>query len=425
MKTASLIALFASLAAPAFATVTMEFQLGGVQVPAGSVGVLVADTGANGFTSPFTSAGTTLDAGEKIGTDDTIVAVFDPSTLSDFTSGEGFSALISGIDYTALGLAQDQTLIFYVFPEQNAGGQLRDGEPHVAYTTTDTTPNSTMDFSLPRDGGSYLLAALGSEVGGNADLASVDISPFNHTATGNPLNRSLTQTAEHTYFFEVTSAGLLQIAGTGAAGLRAELYGPDGQLIAEADGNGNFAFEEDLELGFHTLVVFRNIGGPTNLPYSLEVTDESGVVIPDVSVGNLPSAPIGNDVFGGAGQLAGLVSAKARPVTGFARVGNDGDLAEILAVRGTPGNGFCKINFLAPGNVTSAMIAGTFRTPTLASADAPLSMRVQFLPNKKKLTKKRGKRKVTLRKTFTTTVRATPTVSTADADAATIRVQTR
>lgn len=425
MKAALLIALSASLAAPAFATVTMEFQLGGVQIPAGSVGVLVADTGANGFASPHTSAGTALTPGETIGADDTIVAVFNPSTLNDFTSGEGFSALVSGLDYSALGVAESQNLIFYVFPDRFADEALRDGEPHVAYTTTDTTPNSTMDFSLPRDGGSYLLAALGSEVGGNADLAPVDISQFNHTAVGSPVNRSLTQTAEHSYFFEVTSAGILRIAGTGAAGLRAELYGPDGQLIAEADGNGNFDFEEDLGLGFHTLVVFRNAGGPTQLAYSLQVTDEGGVVIPDVSVGNIPSAPIGNDVYGGAGQLASLVSAKARPVTGFARVGNDGTLSEILAVRGTPGNGFCKINFLAPGNVTSAMIAGTFRTPQLASSDAPLSMRVQFIPNKKKLTKKRGKRSVTLRKTFTTSVRASATVSTADADSASIRVQTR
>jgi hypothetical protein len=428
MNAASLIAFFVTLSGPALATVTMEFQLGGVQVPAGSVGALVADTGSAGFASPFTSGGTTLAPGSKIGADDTIVAIFDPSNLDDFTSGEGFAAILTGVDYAALGVSENQPLIFYIFPERNSGDSLRAGEPHVAYTTTDITPNSTMGFSLPRDGGSYLLAALGSELGGSADLAPVDISSFDHTAIGSPLNRSLTESAEHSYYFDVTSAGLLKITGSGGAGLHAELYGPNGELITSSDGTGGFTFQEDLGPGFHTLVVFRDSGGPTSLAYSLQVTDaDGGVVIPDVSVGPNPAAPIGNGAYASAGgQVSSLNSLKARAVNGFARVGNDGDLAEVLAVRGNAGNGFCKISYLgSSGNVTGAIVSGTFQTPQLTGSDDPVALTIQFIPDKKKLIKDRGRRTTTVRRLFSSTLRATSTTVTADADTAHVRVQTR
>lgn len=428
MKPVPLLALLGFLAVPASATVTMEFHIGGVQVPAGSVGVLVADTNLDGFSSPFTAGGSPLAAGQKIGPDDTIVSVFTPSTLADFTSGEGFAGVFAGIDYAALGIAEDQPLRFYVFPERNPGDPIRSGEPHVSYTTTDLTPNSTMDFSLPRDGGSYLLAALGTEVGGTADLASVDIAPFDHGTVGSPLNRSLGESSVHTYFFEVTSAGVLRIEGGGAAGLRAELIGPDGEPIATADGAGDFAFEEDLGLGFHTLVVFRDQGGPTELPYSLQVTDETGgVVLIDVSVGPRPAAPIGNNVYGGTpGQLATLLSRRARPVTGHARVGNDGNLAEAIGVRVTPGNRLCRITYLgSAGNVTGDLLSGTFRTPELESTDLPVALRVQFAPNRKKLTRKRNRRSATLRRTFTSRILATPATAATAGDAASIRVRTR
>lgn len=430
MKAIALLATFAVLSGPAFATVTLEFQLGGVSVPSGSTGILVADAAGNGFTSPFTSGGTTLAAGQKIGPDDTIVGVFNPSTLGDFSSGKGFAALLSGIDYPNLGLGENMPLMFYVFPERAGGQTLRAGEPHVAYTTTSITPNSTMGFALPRDGGSYLLAALGTEVGGSADLSPVDISLFNHNVTGSPVNRSLTSSAEHSYYFEVTSPGLLNIEGTGQAGLRAALYGPDGTLIASADGSGNFTFEEELALGFHTLVLFRDSGGPTTLSYFLEVTDaDGGVVIPDVSVGSNAVASIGNNRYAGAaGQLVSLTSRQARPVTGYARIGNDGDRPESLAVRGSGGNSFCRINFLgASGNVTTSVTTGRLRTPQITSANSPLSLRVQFIPNKKKLVKKRGRRTVTTRRTFTSSIRATTTTPgvIASPDAASVRVLTR
>ena len=59
------------------------------------------------------------------------------------------------------------------------------------------------------------------------------------------------------------------------------------------------------------------------------------------------------------------------------------------------------------------------------NADAPLALQVLFSPSKKKLTKKRGKRSITLRRTFAATLTAGSTVTPADPDKATLRASTR
>ena len=63
MKALALSLFLGCLTGSASATVTMEFHLGGARIPAGSLGVLVADSGLNGFTSPFSGGGTLLAPG--------------------------------------------------------------------------------------------------------------------------------------------------------------------------------------------------------------------------------------------------------------------------------------------------------------------------------------------------------------------------
>ena len=346
-------------------------------------------------------------------------------------SGEGFASVFTGIDYTALGVAEAQPLRLYLFPDRHPGDPIRNGEPHLSYATTDITPNSTMGFSLPRDGGSYLLAALGAEVGGSADLTSLDIETFDPTPAGTPLDRLLGQTAIHTYYFEVTEGGFLRIEGGGGDALRAELIGPQGQTIAVANDVREFAFDKDLALGFHTLILSRAAGGPAETAYSLRVTDRTsgngGILLTDVSVGRRFSRQVGDNVYGSsAGQIATMVSRRARSVTGHANVGNDGDLAAVLGVSATPGNRRCRIRYLgSTGNVTAALVSGTFRTPELEESDAPVALRMQFNPNTKILTQKRGPRPVTLRRNFRSTIRAFPTSASGAGDAASLRVSTR
>jgi hypothetical protein len=417
------------LAAPAMASVSLEFQLGGVEVPPGSIAVLVADTADNGFVPPSTVSGATLAAGETIGADDVIIAVFSPSDLAEWGALEGFAAFAPEIRYEDLGLEEGQTLTLYVFPDRSSGEPIRSGEPFVSYRTADLgeiTANSTMGFALPPDGGAHLLATLAPANGGTADLSMVDLAALPYGSGDGQLQDQLSPAAVHTYFFELAGAGFLDLSGTGGNGLRAELYGPDGALVAASGNAGAFSIIEDLSAGWHVLRVFREPGGSGDLDYTLAFSPE-GTVAPDLAVGANALTLIGTDVFNGLpGQTATLTSRKARPVIGHASLANRGGKPEILGLRGSGGSPLCAIVYLGDaGNVTSAIVTGTFRSPEMSRTDDPLAFRILFTPNKKKLTRKRGGRPVTLRRTFASTLQTAATTTTAAPDTASIQVLTR
>lgn len=418
------------LALPALATVSIEFQLGGIEVPAGSIGVLVADAADNEFTSPINAAGAVLSVGQKIGPDDVIIAILAGSNLPDWGTKKGFASHLAAIDYASLGVAEGQDLILHVFADRDAGDTIRTGEPHLSYRTGDLgqrTSNSTMDFTLPRDGGAYLLAYLGAEHSGNADLAALDLSPLGYGSGAGTINDNLaSSTSRHTYFFNVATPGFLSLEGSGASGLRAELYGPDGRLIAAS--NGNISIFETLAAGFHTLVVFRS-PGPGSIPYGMAFSNgDTRSIVPDVAVGPSLTRLVGKNVVGGApGQISRLNSVKARPVTGYATIGNRSARPDTLAVRGSAGNGFCKINYFGPTGapITGQLLSGSFRTTLIDSGDPASNIRIRFIPNRQRLVRKVGSRSVVTPRTFSTTIRANSTVGRAAADAGTVQVRTR
>lgn len=417
------------LTAPVMASVSLEFQLGGVEVPPGSIAALVADTADDGFVPPSTVSGTTLAAGETIGANDVIVAVFPSSDLAEWGALEGFAALAPEIRYEDLGVEEGQTLTLHVFPDRAAGESIRSGEPFVSYRTGDIgeiTPSSTMEFALPADGGAHLLATLAPANGGTADLSMVDLAAFPYGSGEGQLQDQLSSAAVHTYFFELTEAGFLDLSGTGGSGLRAELYGPDGSLVVASGDTGGFSFTEDLLTGWYVLRVFREAGGSAALDYTLAFSSE-GTVAPDLAVGANALTLIGGEVFNGLpGQTVTLTSRKSRPVIGHASLANRGGKPEILALRGSAGSPLCGIVYLGNGgNLTGAIVTGTFRSPEMSRSDDPLSLRVLFSPNKKKLTKKRGKRSVTLRRTFVAALQTEATATAADPDKATIQLLTR
>ncbi len=435
MKTNRLIfGLLLLLPIAARATVSIEFQLGGIQVPPGSLGVLAADTGANGFTPPDEAAGATLSVGETLG-DDVIVAVFSNRNLPDWANLRGFAEHLAVLDYAALseasslGVAAGQPLVLHIFPDRMEGDPIRTDEPHLSYTTDeigDFTPNSTMGFELPADGGAHLLAVIATAQGGEANLDAIDLTELPYGAGSGNFNRGLNEEALHTYFFELAEAGVLTLQGSGAAALRAELRGPSGQLVASSTG-GDFAFVENLAAGFYRLLLFRDGGAAGALPYSFSFADSDlRTVVPDVMVGASMARLVGSNVLNGApGQFAVLVSRRANRVKGYASVANRGELPNQLELRGSPGNAFCAITYLAPGNVTAAMLRGTQRTPLATSASAPVNLQIQFTPSKKRLVKKRGKKKVVAKRTFTSLVRASATGGATGTDAGTIRVKTK
>lgn len=411
------------------ATVSIEFQLGGIEVPAGSIGVLVADVADNEFTPPTDAVGSELSVGELMGVDDVVVAVLEGSNLPDWGTRKGFANHVASLDYAALGIAEGQDLILHIFPQRAQGDAIRAGEPHLSYRTGDLgqrTSNSTMGFTLPRDGGAYLLAYLGAEHSGNADLAGLNLSSLSYGSGSIPVNRTLSSTsARHTYFFNVPSPGFLALEGAEVAGLRVELYGPDGTLIAS--GDGDVSIFESLAAGFHTLVVYRNSGsGP--LAYAMDFSDEdSRSIIPDVAVGGSLTSLVGTNVLGGApGQLISLSSVRARPVTAFATVGNRSERGDTLAVRGSAGSAFCAITYFEGAtNITAGLLSGVYRTAQLDSGDPSTSLTIQFIPNKRKLVKKVGRRSIVKKRAFTTLIRADATVGAPATDSGTVQVKTR
>jgi hypothetical protein len=430
MKTALLALLALALALPASATVSIEFQLGGIEVPAGSIGVLVADVDGDGnFTSPAEAVGAQLTYSSMFG-GDVIIAIFSQSGLSDWSTRKGFAAQMAVLNYADLDLAEGDDLMLHIFPQRAEGQTIREGEPHLSYRTDEMgqrTSNSTMGFSLPADGGAHLLAVIGPDQGGNADLASLDLRNLPYASGSGSFNRSLSPTARHTYYFELGASGFLSLDGIGGTGLVAQLLGPTGQTVFTG-GGAEFSLYETLPAGFYTLVMSRESGGSGELAYELDFANSDiRLVVPDVAVGaSLTSLTGINTLNGGAGQAITLASVKANPVSGFATIVNRGQRPDTLAVRGTAGSVLCGVAYFeGTSNVTAGLLTGNYRTAEISEGDEATALRVQFSPNKKKLTKKKGKRSKILSKTFSTVVRADSTQGPAVRDAASIRAQTR
>lgn len=410
---------------PSDRPVTVEFRLGAVEVPSGSLGVLVADTAGDGFHSPGASPGTPLSPGAVLGGDDVIVAVFTAAGREEWGGRRGFVGRAPETAYSTLGVAEGQALKLHVFPLRAAGDPLRNGEPHVSYRTDDPgdlTEDSTMGFALPAEGGVYRLAALGPMQGGSADLSTIDIAPFPLEEGRGQVQRTLSGGARHTFFLELAEPGLVSIAGNGGAGFKGELYGHEGQLIASSDGSGPFRFEENLEAGFHVLVLS---GGASS--YQVRLVTGTFFVRPDVAVGPSLSRLLGVRAYGAvAGQRAQLVSKKARKVKAFATVANRGNLADRIAVRAKPGNRFFKVTYHSgAGNLTSGLTRGTYVSPWVDDGNADFWIRATVAPDKKRLTRKNGSRKTFLKKAIRLDVRANSASAPSLIDNGRIEVKTK
>jgi len=399
------------LSSPVTASISIEFHLGAVNVPPGSLGVIVADTGGDGFESPSFVPGAPLTPGETLGLNDVVVAVFSNVNIPEWAGRRGFASHFAEIDYTAIGVEEGQPWILYVFPERAVDEPIRTGEPHVAFQPSDlsgVSANSSMGFEMPADGGAYLLAMLDPGAGGTADLSTVDVAPADLDEGEGRLRRDLGNTARHTYYFEMTRAGFLSISGTGTAGLRGELYHRDGQLIASSDGALPFWFEEELEAGFHTLVLYRDDAGSGDEPYEIEFESEwVRFVRPDIAIGsNFGNLLTAGQVFAPGAEVP-LVSKKARKVSGVATVSNLGGRPEALAVRATRGTRIFRVTYSsALGNITAGLTTGIYRTPVITAASTPVWVKAGFAPSKKRPLASRGKGSKTKRKAFSSLILA-------------------
>ncbi len=153
---------------------------------------------------------------------------------------------------------------------------------------------------------------------------------------------------------------------------------------------------------------------------------------PDVAVGAEPARLIGAGTYPApTGQQATIVSRRARPVTGYVALANRVTLPERravdrLAVRGARGNARFAITYrVGSMNATAGLVSGSYRTPELDGSDAPVWIQAVIQPNKKRLSRKRGKRTIYMKRTSSSLIRATSTVYAPREDAGILRVLTR
>ncbi len=152
---------------------------------------------------------------------------------------------------------------------------------------------------------------------------------------------------------------------------------------------------------------------------------------PDVAVGAKTTALVGQNKYAPTKQLVTIPSTQLRAVTGHIGVFNrvtlsDRRAATPISVRGTKGNAFFAVKYTGPGgNLTAKVVAGTYRTAAIDSTNAVVRLRSLVTPNKKKLTKKVGKKTTYLKKTFASTIQVKSVAYPKATDTAKLNVQTK
>ena len=215
----------------------------------------------------------------------------------------------------------------------------------------------------------------------------------------------------HVFHFTLSGPRHATFSTVGGAALRAELFDARGDRITSFTGDGDFDLGELLYAGDYAFHVHRNADGGGAQAYDLtfDVTVEAATR-PDAAVGFNEFGQTGVGVVGlGTGQVLSLSSKDAGPVSGVATFRNGGTLPDELILSGSGGSALFGVSYFGDrGNVTAQMLAGTLRTAALVEGDEPVSVIVSVVPNRKKLTEKRGKRNkiVTLKRIHGLSIRA-------------------
>lgn len=231
--------------------------------------------------------------------------------------------------------------------------------------------------------------------------------------------------------FNLADARTVNFTSTGATGFNWELRNANNAVVAS--GNGNVAVAQLLLAGNYSLGLTNATA--TNATVSLNLNAATAAVSrPDVQVGPNALATVGANRYTPVIQTSILTSRTALPVTGFARVGNDGTLPTALRVFGSRGTLFFRATYFGRlganpnANITGQINAGTYTTPVLTNASPLVTIRAAITPTRSRLvtTRRVGARWVTTtrRMTFNAAIRATSVSGPVRNDSATIRVNT-
>ncbi|MCB1228643.1 MAG: hypothetical protein KDN19_00155 [Verrucomicrobiae bacterium] len=159
------------------ASPTIQIYLGGdLDVPEGTVGILVADRAGNGFhpLNHVTAIGTRLAVGEAVGlSDDVIVGVVQASDQGFAGPGSGFTGILRNLPYPPHQLSPGTALCFYWFPDHLAPGErLANGDTFESFRTDqlDSGSGGEMIFALPARHGVHTLSFVSPADGGGFSL---------------------------------------------------------------------------------------------------------------------------------------------------------------------------------------------------------------------------------------------------------------
>ncbi|MCB1204791.1 MAG: SUMF1/EgtB/PvdO family nonheme iron enzyme [Verrucomicrobiae bacterium] len=238
-------------------------------------------------------------------------------------------------------------------------------------------------------------------------------------------NRAILSGGRQIFRFTLAGPRLFEYSSSGDGALRAQLFDDIGNLLESFEGDGNFALQTAVLAGDYSLHIFRlaDQAGPQSLTLNLDEQTEA-FTRPDVAVGGSIASLGGREVYAPVQQLASLIAKRAKRVIGYVGISNRGNFPDGLRVAGGRGTSFFKVTYMAPGNITAAVLAGNYLTGALEGGEE-VPMTISVTPNKRKLSKKKGRKTKILKKTLLLSLRAESLWDSEVGDQATLRVQTR
>lgn len=200
------------------------------------------------------------------------------------------------------------------------------------------------------------------------------------------VSRNMLPGDRHRFRFTLTGIQVVNLSTVGGL-LRARLYDPTGQLIAEQGVEGNVDFSDVLlDAGTYLLELFRDPGEGAAESYTLAVNAAAASFArPDGAVGSSLTSVTGNHVYLPALQQLTLASPDSRTVTGYVTATNRGNINDRFTVQGTPGNVYFTVVYFdeSGANITAQVVAGTFLTPQTAPEAAPRWVRAAVTPSRR------------------------------------------
>jgi len=340
---------------------------------------------ASGTANPFSL---TMNANKNV---TALFAAFPTITTPTATDITGTEATLGGNVTNEGGASVTERGVVYSINSANSN-PIIDGSGVTKATTSGTTGVFTVDVTGLTAATTYAFKAFATSAAGTAYTAvgrfTTDTEVNLISGIGSAVGQAILAGDTQAFTFTLGAAAQTSISALNAATLNGELFDSMGNSIAM--GAGNFALNELLEAGTYTL---RMTAGASAETFSLSFDASNQVTVsPLVTV-----AP------------ATITSKKARPVSSTATIRNLSPLADTFRVSAGAGNRlFGAAYFDATGNVTAALLTGTYETPSLDESASPVSIRAAVTPNKKKIIKKKkGKKPKTLKKTFRSVIRAT------------------